>query len=295
MNLHSAFLSAIFLPSKSSSSLLLRIHRPPSATLTPLPFSRRTILQTLTLFAASRALPASARGLPTGSLGLKIPPSSLPGEWPYTSSDFTRVDTEPDIIFYASPRLTRHIDSAAVAALTKHLTSTIASSRATRVLDLCASIESYLPAANVSGLKRLAGLGLNADEMAANPSLTEPGVVFDLNVPGAVLPYGDAEFDLVFCAVSFDYLIRPREVLAEVARVLRPGGRVVIAFSDRLFVSKAVSAWTGSGDADHADYIATALRFAVGFDVDSIEGRDLSPRQAKDGDPLYTVEARVIG
>lgn len=295
MNLHSAFLSPPSLPSRGSYLLSLRGHRSPSATLTPLPFSRRTLLQTLTLLAASRALPTSARGLPAGSLPLKFPPSSLPGEWPYTSSDFTRVDTKPDTIFYASPRLTRHIDSAAVAALTKHLISTIASSRATRVLDLCASLESYLPAENLSGLKRVAGLGLNADEMAANPALTEPGVVLDLNVPGAVLPYGDAEFDLVFCAVSFDYLIRPREVLAEVARVLRPGGRVVIAFSDRLFVSKAVSAWTGSGDADHADYIATAVRFAEGFDGNSIEGRDLSPRQSKDGDPLYTVEARVIG
>lgn len=39
-------------------------------------------------------------------------------------------------------------------------------------------------------------------------------------------------------ALSIDYLIRPISVLSEVARVLRPGGMVAIAFSNRLFIQK---------------------------------------------------------
>jgi ubiquinone/menaquinone biosynthesis C-methylase UbiE len=38
------------------------------------------------------------------------------------------------------------------------------------------------------------------------------------------LPFPDAHFDAALCAVSVQYLVRPVEVFAEVARVLRPGG-----------------------------------------------------------------------
>ena len=34
------------------------------------------------------------------------------------------------------------------------------------------------------------------------------------------LPFADGSFDVVTCVVSFDYLNKPKEVLAEVARVL---------------------------------------------------------------------------
>jgi SAM-dependent methyltransferase len=72
-------------------------------------------------------------------------------------------------------------------------------------------------------------LGLNQQELDANPMATER-VVQDLNADPS-LPFGDAEFDAVLCCVSIDYLTRPVEVLAEAARVLRPGAPVVITFS----------------------------------------------------------------
>lgn len=43
-------------------------------------------------------------------------------------------------------------------------------------------------------------------------------------------------------ALSIDYLIRPLSVLGEVGRVLRPGGMVAIAFSNRLFIQKVCRA-----------------------------------------------------
>ena len=48
-------------------------------------------------------------------------------------------------------------------------------------------------------------------------------VVHDLNAD-PVLPFADASFDAAVCCVSVDYLTRPVEVFAEVARTLRPGG-----------------------------------------------------------------------
>ena len=47
------------------------------------------------------------------------------------------------------------------------------------------------------------------------------------------LPYGDAAFDDVICSGGVGSLTRPRETFAEVARVLRPGGRFVCTFAAR--------------------------------------------------------------
>ena len=91
--------------------------------------------------------------------------------------------------------------------------------------------------------ERVAGLGMNAEELAENPQLTE-WVVHDLNAD-PVLPYGDGEFDVVTIAVSVQYLTRPLEVFREIGRVLRPGGGCIVSFSNRCFPTKAV--WLGRG------------------------------------------------
>lgn len=43
------------------------------------------------------------------------------------------------------------------------------------------------------------------------------------------LPFPDASFDLVTCFSVIEYIERPAVAVAEMARVLRPGGRIVIA------------------------------------------------------------------
>ena len=47
-----------------------------------------------------------------------------------------------------------------------------------------------------------------------------------------VLPFRDASFDLVFCQGSLDHFAQPRLFMAEAARVLAPGGRLVIALAN---------------------------------------------------------------
>jgi SAM-dependent methyltransferase len=90
-------------------------------------------------------------------------------------------------------------------------------------------------------LSSVTGLGMNADELAANERLSER-VVHDLN-RDTVLPYPDAGFDAVICTVSVEYLVRPFEVFREVARVLRPGGKFIVTFSNRWFPPKAIGVW----------------------------------------------------
>lgn len=63
--------------------------------------------------------------------------------------------------------------------------------------------------------------GIDPDErVLTNPHLDEGRVG-----RGEVIPYGDECFDVVVADNVLEHLERPREVFAEVARVLRPGGR----------------------------------------------------------------------
>lgn len=70
---------------------------------------------------------------------------------------------------------------------------------------------------------RIACMGMNEEELAKNGDATE-WFVRDLNEEPK-FPYEDNSFDLVTNCVSIDYLTKPREILQEVGRVLRPGGR----------------------------------------------------------------------
>jgi SAM-dependent methyltransferase len=45
------------------------------------------------------------------------------------------------------------------------------------------------------------------------------------------LPFGDESFDVVMCTEAFYYVKDPAEAVSEIARVLRPGGRVIITVS----------------------------------------------------------------
>lgn len=174
-----------------------------------------------------------------------LPTSSLP------THAFRRADESADNAFYAAPRFVTHIDDAAVAAATALYREFLPPGGA--VLDLMSSWVSHLPDGVAYG--RVAGLGMNADELTANTRLTERRVQ-DLNVDPR-LPYGDAEFDAAACCVSVQYLVRPLEVFRELARVLRPGAPAVVTFSDRCFPTKAVAVWQALDDDGHAKLVAS--------------------------------------
>ncbi|HWO94136.1 MAG TPA: methyltransferase domain-containing protein [Dehalococcoidia bacterium] len=207
-----------------------------------------------------------------------------PGPTPFRPEHFRREDESPDEAFYSDPRLVVHIDDHAIEALRGYLRETIAPGA--EVLDLMSSWRSHLP--DEIEYKRVVGLGMNDVELAENPQLTQR-IVQNLNVDPR-LPFADAEFDVVLCTVSVQYLTRPVEVFAEVARVLRPNGRLVVSFSNRLFPSKAIALWRYSNDGDHAQIVMAYLRYAGGYEA--IEFVDRSPRLPYSTDPMYIVTAR---
>ncbi|MGI8456996.1 MAG: class I SAM-dependent methyltransferase [Propionibacteriaceae bacterium] len=202
---------------------------------------------------------------------------------PFPDWFFDRDDPGPDAGFYRPPRWVTHIDDGAIAAVGT-LYADLGVDRAGRVLDLMSSWVSHLRRAPAE----LVVLGMNAAELAANPLATE-AVVRDLNAD-PTLPFADATFDAVLCCVSIDYLIHPVAVLAETARVLRPGAPVVLTFSNRCFPTKAVHGWLAASEQGRLDIVAAYLRRAGGFTEPTAELR--TPNRAYRGDPLYAVVAR---
>ena len=74
---------------------------------------------------------------------------------------------------------------------------------------------------------RMAGVDTDPAVME-NASLTDAAVA-DL----ATLPYGDAEFDVVFSKYVFEHLDRPLAVMRELRRVLKPGGHLLVHTPNR--------------------------------------------------------------
>lgn len=196
---------------------------------------------------------------------------------------FERVDESDDALFYAEPRLVTHIDEPARAALTGWFRDHLPAGG--DILDLMSSCVSHLP--DDVAYRRVTGLGMNAVELDANPQLTER-VVHDLSLDPA-LPYADASFDACLVTVSVQYLVRPIEVFAEIARTLRPGGLCAVSFSNRMFPTKAVAIWRALDDGGHAGLVMHYFREAAGFDAPRFE--DLSPDPGA-SDPMYVVSAR---
>jgi SAM-dependent methyltransferase len=195
---------------------------------------------------------------------------------------FDRVDVAADTTFYNEARIVTHIDEGAIAAVGALYDELALHGE---VLDLMSSWVSHFRHAP----ERLTVLGMNADELAANPQAAAT-VVHDLNAD-PVLPFDADSFDAAVCCVSVDYLVRPLEVFRDVARVVRPGGPFVCTFSNRLFPTKAIRGWLYTDDATHLEIVSTYFRLSGSW------GEPVAERRTppfRGGDPLYAVYARRL-
>jgi len=210
----------------------------------------------------------------------------------FAPENFQRNDTAADSDFYREPRLVQHLDSTARAAIRHYYARLIPAG--SRVLDLMSSWDSHLP--QDLALSRLVVLGMNGEELSHNKQATETQVQ-DLNLQPN-LPYEDTSLDAVICTASIEYLINPLAVMAEVRRVLRPGGLVVLAFSNRWFPPKVIKIWSEMHEFERMGWVAQLLRSTGGFrDLATLSRRGW-PRPADDphqelwlSDPVYMVWA----
>jgi ubiquinone/menaquinone biosynthesis C-methylase UbiE len=93
---------------------------------------------------------------------------------------------------------------------------------APRVLDLgCGAGNSVELFRSLEPRVRWTGADIAASPEVAERTRTDAHfVTFD----GERLPFGDGSFDVVYCKQVLEHVHRPRPLLAEVARVLAPGG-----------------------------------------------------------------------
>jgi FKBP-type peptidyl-prolyl cis-trans isomerase 2 len=209
----------------------------------------------------------------------------------FANESFARPDARDDALFYEKTRLVSHVDARArttIAALYDRLLQP-----GMKVLDLMSSWQSHLP----EGLKlqSLTGLGLNKEELQRNTKLTEY-VLHDLNRE-THLSFGDAVFDAVVCNLSIEYLVRPLEVFAEIARVLKPGGLHIQTFSHRWFPPKVVEIWTELTEFERVGLVLELfLRTGAFVNLETFSSRGW-PRPATDryypqfrfSDPVFAV------
>jgi len=207
---------------------------------------------------------------------------------------FGREDTSADNAFYRAPRFVQHLDATAREIINDLYRRAIAP-RA-RVLDLMSSWVSHLD--GVEDRVTVSGLGMNAAELSENPRLSDRQVQ-DLNHEPR-LPYADDSFDMVVCTVSVEYLVAPFDVFAEVARVLRPGGRCIVTFSDRWFPPKVIRLWSELHPFERMGLVLEYFRDSgqyVELATESWHGRprpvdDKYYPQRRKADPVFAVSAR---
>ena len=161
-----------------------------------------------------------------------------------------KLDRSDDSLFYAEPRFVHHLDASFRARLTQLYRERIPACAV--VLDLMSSWVSHLP--EDITYQEVIGHGLNTEELSANPRLDRHWLQ-NLNTTQQ-LPLADHSVDAVLIVAGWQYLQQPEAVAAELLRVVRPRGEVIVAFSNRMFFQKAPQIWTDGSDRDHLAYVA---------------------------------------
>lgn len=171
----------------------------------------------------------------------------------------TKLNSGDDALFYDIPRFVTHVDASFIQKLTELYRQRLPEGG--RILDLMSSWVSHLP--EEIAYSHVEGHGLNPEELAANPRL-DHYFVQNLN-QDQQLPLEDQSFDAVLITVSVQYLQYPEQVLAEIHRVLRPGGSVIISFSNRMFFEKAIQSWRETTDLGRVQLVKQYLGAVPGF------------------------------
>jgi len=118
--------------------------------------------------------------------------------------------------------------------------------RAHRVMDLgCGAGDSVDLFRSVDPEVDWVGADIEASaEVATRTREDAEFVTFD----GRRLPFEDGSFELVYCKQVLEHVEHPRELVAEAARVLRPGGHLAGSTSQlEAFHSRSIFNWTPYG------------------------------------------------
>ena len=196
-------------------------------------------------------------------------------------------DNNDDSFFYSQPRLVHHLDDAFRSRLKLLYKEQIAKDSV--VLDLMSSWTSHLP--DDIQYKRVIGHGLNSTELENNVRL-DSFWVQNLNFDQK-LPLDDSSIDVCLMVAAWQYLQFPEQIAVELKRVIKPGGKLIISFSNRAFWSKAPNIWLNGSDFDRLNYICAVLIAQGWYKPETILEETYSKKILgilnKKGDPFFSV------
>ena len=170
-----------------------------------------------------------------------------------SGADRRKLEAADYALFYAVPRFVQHLDGGFRARLTDLYRQRLP--EGAQLLDLMTSWVIHLP--EEIPYPSVIGHGLNAEELQANGRLNRFWVQnFNRD---QTLPLEAASVDAVLITAGWQYLQQPEAIAAEVLRILRPGGQLIVAFSNRMFSQKAPRLWLEGTDQDHLLMVARVL------------------------------------
>lgn len=152
------------------------------------------------------------------------------------------------------------------------------------VLEFGASSNSY-----TSEIKFNSHVGIAPTNkyMSSNPSLTET-INLDLNACTDDIGVDDFpetlynKYDVVLISNTVDFLTSPKEVFKSAYRALKPGGMLMVPFSDRdmykdVFEGQMTKMWRTMTDDQHMWVVGSFFEFSAGKGWDGLKGFDISP------------------
>ncbi len=208
---------------------------------------------------------------------------------------FKREDETDDAVFYKETRMVHHLDATATAEITRLYSELL--DEKSKVLDLMGSWNSHI--SDDLSLSHVTGLGMNQQELGANKQLNV-FTIQNLNLY-QLLPYADDQFDAAVCTASIEYLTYPLKIMTEVARVINPGGKFVVTFSERWFPTKAITLWSQLHPFERMQLVLEYFKDSGLFvDLHTYSKRGL-PRpvddqyfeEIKTSDPIYAIWGTV--
>ena len=169
------------------------------------------------------------------------------------SNQRRKLDESNDLEFYASPKFVYHLDSNFRKELTNIYNQEFSSDKT--VLDLMSSWDSYLPI--TKNYKKVIGHGLNKEELERNKYFDKYWIQnFNDN---QIIPLESGTIDYCLMVAAWQYLQYPENIAMEIARILKNNGKLIIAFSNRAFWTKAPNIWTNSDENQRVDYVRSVL------------------------------------
>ena len=207
----------------------------------------------------------------------------------------TKQDPSNDNDFYDAPRFVTHVDAGFIDQLTQLYKEKLQPN--TRILDLMSSWVSHLP--DDIEFAHVEGHGMNREELAKNTRL-DSYFLQNLN-HNPKLPLNNEDFDAVLITVSVQYLQYPEAVFAEIYRILKPGGIVIVSFSNRMFFQKAIAIWRDNSETGRVELVKKYFQAIPGFSTPEVIINQppipafLQMLGMAGGDPFYAVMATKEG